>query len=455
MRMIVTGKSRSGKSSALHRLVRTALQAAWAHTLLADGKSVELLRYATPTLRVYGEDEAENFAAALTAAADRLTTRYTALRGRGLTAALPGDPRELIIIDEIQEFTRHAKVGKEVKAALTRIFEKSAALGDLVIIATQRATNAIPPSTRHNANAELRMLGVGYFQLVADGFPTRQGRVEQRAPLTGVDKLNPIDLMDVLSAQAVPRVATPITRYEGATGSGRTYALMHHSADPALRCVFLDVKAHTHRSLLIHSLQTCGATPPEGAPITELAGAAALALQAEPTLLLLDNSEYASAKELSSLHLLLDAATVAAISMTPATTTDHTRDPLAPLRRRATLITIQPLEQLRAAALLDTAAPTIDEASKSAILRRAHGHPQTIMAYAERLTAHGDEERHQLESFKLPAKWLNFVLIFAVLVTLILIQRRISNDIAGAVLSGAVVMTMWYLRPRFREVSKP
>ena len=105
--------------------------------------------------------------------------------------ALLGDPRELIIIDEIQEFTRHAKVGKDVKSALTRIFEKSAALGDLVIIATQRATNAIPPSTRHNANAELRMLGAGYFQLVADGFPTRQGRVEQRAPLTGVDSSRP------------------------------------------------------------------------------------------------------------------------------------------------------------------------------------------------------------------------------------------------------------------------
>ena len=33
-------------------------------------------------------------------------------------------------------------------------------------------------------------------------------------------------------------------------------------------------------------------------------------------------------------------------------TTEHTRDPLAPLRRRATLVTIQPLEQVRAAALL-------------------------------------------------------------------------------------------------------
>src|SRR6266542_6113346 len=436
MRLIVTGKSRSGKSSALHRLVRTALTTTWANVLIADGKSVELLRYANDRLRVYGEDEAEAFGEALTAAADRLTARYQALRGRGLTAALPSDPRELIIVDEIQEFTRHAKVGKDVKAALTRIFEKSGALGDLVIIATQRATNAIPPSTRHNASAQLRMLGVGYFPLVADGFPTRQGRVEQRAPLTGAEKLNPADLMDVLSAQAVPRVATPITRYEGETGSGRTYALYHHLADPAYRRVYLDIKAHTHRSLLITCLQTCGATPPDGAPIAELAEAAALSLKSHPTL------------------LLLDAATVAAISMTPATTTDHTKDSLASLRRRATLITIQPLDQQRAATLLEQAAPAIDPASKTTILRQSHGHPQTIMAYAERLAAHGDEERHQLESFKLPAKWLNIFFMFVLLVAIILIQRQISNDIAGAVLSGLVVMTMWFLRPRFREVTK-
>ena len=71
MRLIVTGKSRSGKSTSLHRLVRTALQSRWSTVLLADGKSVELLRYATDTLHVYGEDEAEAFAAAI-AAADRL-----------------------------------------------------------------------------------------------------------------------------------------------------------------------------------------------------------------------------------------------------------------------------------------------------------------------------------------------------------------------------------------------
>ena len=95
-----------------------------------------------------------------------------------------------------------------------------------------------------------------------------------------------------------------------------------------------------------------------------------------------------------------------------------------------------------------------DPASETAIVRRAHGNPQALVAYAERVAAHGDEERHQIEPFKLPARWLNFLMIFAVLVMLILIQRKISNDVAGAVLSGLVVMTMWFLRPRFREISK-
>ncbi len=120
----------------------------------------------------------------------------------------------------------------------------------------------------------------------------------------------------------------------------------------------------------------------------------------------------------------------------------------------ATLVTIQPLDQQRAATLLEQAAPAIDPASKSTILRQSHGHPQTIVAYAERLAAHGDEERHQLESFKLPAKWLNIFFMFVLLVAIILIQRQISNDIAGAVLSGLVVMTMWFLRPRFREITR-
>jgi hypothetical protein len=454
MRILLLGRSRSGKSTTLHRLIRTAQQTAWQTTLLADGKSVELRRYASDTRRVYGEDDVAAFAAALTAAADRLTPRYQALAQRGLSAALPSDPRELIIIDEVQEFTRHPQHGKHIRAALTRIFEKSGALGDLVIVATQRAPGAVPPSARVNASAELRMLGAGYFQLVAEGCPTRQGRVDSLAALAPPTALTPADLPLALSAHAVPRRATPITRYEGAAGSGRTYALDHHSADPALRRVSLDLKAHSHRSLLISCLRSCGAIPPDGVPIAELAEAAALALQAQPTLLLLDNLDAASAKVLASLDRLLDAASAAAIAMTPARSADASKDPLAFLRRRAALIPILPLDQGRASALLNQVAPLLDPASKATILRRANGNPQALVAYAERVAAHGDEERHQIEPFTLPSRWLNIALMFGVLVGIILIQRQISNDIAGAVLSGVVVMTMWFLRPRFREVTK-
>src|SRR4051794_6870586 len=118
MRLLITGTSRSGKSTTLHRLIATAQSGAWAQRLLADGKSVELLGYATDSLHVYGEDEPEPLAAVLPAAADRLPPRYQALHERGLRAALPADPRELLIIDEVQEFTRHPTHGKHVRAAL-------------------------------------------------------------------------------------------------------------------------------------------------------------------------------------------------------------------------------------------------------------------------------------------------------------------------------------------------
>lgn len=453
-RLLIVGKSQSGKSTALHRLVRAALPGRWAALLLADGKGVELLRYATSSRPVYGPAEAEAFAAALESAAERLGRRYAALTARGLTAALPGNARELIIVDEIQVFSRHPKAGRRVREALTRIFEQSAALGDLVIVTSQRATNAIPPSAQINASAELRMLGVGYFQLVADGHPTRQGRVDPAAPTVGAEALTEADLPLALGVRPVEKTPTPIIRYEGQSGSGRSYALEHHQGDPASRRVFLDCKAHTHRSLLLASLQECGATPPQGAPIAELAEAAALALGARPTLLLLDNCEHASAKTLDSLHRLLDAAGAAAIAMTPAISADLTKDRLATLRRRAQLVTLQPLDQGRAAALLEATAPTIDQAGKATIIQRAQGHPQTIVAYAERVAAHGDDERHALESFKRPAMWLNVVFMFAILVVVIMVQRQISNDLAGAVLSGVIIMTMWFLRPRFREVTR-
>jgi|GEM_PF-5363005 len=455
MRLIVTGKSRSGKTTAIDRLRRTALQVSWAHVLIADGKHARLARAAGGSrLCIRTHVDPADVAQALTETAARLATRYAALSAQGLTAAPDDAPRELLIIDEIQVYTRHAKVGKAVREAIITIFEKSAALDDLVIVASQRSTGAIPPSARINANAELHLLGAGYFQLTADGHPSRQGCVTPAAPLADAATLTPAELDQALRVAVTKLPTTLITRYEGPEGSGRTYALERHKPERTdLRRVFLDVRVHTHRALLVECLTCCGASPPEGATIADLVEVAALALQSQPTLLLLDNVDAASAKCRDTLHRLLDAAEEAAISALPPPPKDA-RDPIAGLRRRAALVELQPLSQKRAAALVKRHAPGLDPASRQAIVRHAQGNPQALMAYTERLSTHGDAERYHLEGLRRPARWLNILVMFAVLVGIILIQRHISNDIAGAVLSGVVVMVMWFLRPRFREATK-
>ena len=66
----------------------------------------------------------------------------------------------------------------------------------------------------------------------------------------------------------IERPPTQITRYEGAPGSGRTYALEHHPLPPAMRRIYLDCHIHTHKSLLIDCMHKCGATAPTDATPT-------------------------------------------------------------------------------------------------------------------------------------------------------------------------------------------
>jgi hypothetical protein len=456
MRLIVTGKSRSGKTTAIDRLRRTALQTTWAHVLVADGKHDRLARAAGGSrLCVRTNVDPADVARALTETAARLTTRYAALTAQGLTAAPDDAPRELLIIDEIQVYTRHAKVGKATREAIITIFEKSAALGDLVIVSSQRSTGAIPPSARINANAELHLLGAGYFQLTADGYSSRQGCVTPAAPLADAATLTPADLDQALRVAVTKLPPTLITRYEGPEGSGRTYALERHKPETAdLRRVFLDVRVHTHRALLVECLTCCGASPPEGATIADLVEVAALALQSQPTLLLLDNIDAASAKCRDTLHRLLDAAEEAVMSALPPPPGRDRRDPIAALRRRAHLVELEPLSDKRAHAMIKRRAPHLDAASRKIIVSQARGNPQALMAYTERVTRHGEDERHKLEGLKPPARWLNIIVILCAIVGVTLLSRHINNTIAGAVLYGVLVLTLWYLRPIFRDMTR-
>lgn len=455
MLLIVTGKTQSGKSTAVERLVRTALQATWAQITIVNGKTGQLMQSTgSRKLRVTPAVEPDVIAQSLTATADRITTRCAAQAGRG---APPAAQRELLVVDEVQEYTRHPKVGGVVRSALSRIFERAAALGDVVILASQRSIGAIPPSARVNAGAELRMLGEGHFQLVATGSPVRCGHVDPAALLARPDSLSVEQLPAALCGPVTPRAPTLVTRYEGLPGSGRTYALSLHRGDkPGLRRVELDVKALAHKALIASCLEQCGATPTGGpAPLLpELVEAAAVALQARPTLLLIDNLDLATPRLIDTLQRLIDASSEAAVALAPPPR-NLGRDYAAPIRRRAALVELRPLDRDQAQALVRQVAPAMDEASAQAVVQRADGNPQAIIAFSERVAAHGSEERHRLEGARPPSRWLNLLLMFAMLVTVIFIQRSVAHDLAGAALTAVFFVTMWFIRPRINAAMRP
>jgi hypothetical protein len=116
MRLAIVGKTCSGKSTALHRILSHALRHPWAGILLFDGKGSELHHYATlPGVTYYGADQIDQWATALTAHVAGMTTRYRNLVGRGLREADAGDPRWLLVADEVQSGARHDDHGKAIR----------------------------------------------------------------------------------------------------------------------------------------------------------------------------------------------------------------------------------------------------------------------------------------------------------------------------------------------------
>jgi hypothetical protein len=127
---------------------------------------------------------------------------------------------------------------------------------------------------------------------------------------------------------------------------------------------------------------------------------------------------------------------------------------VAAIRRRGHLVELEPISDKRAHALIKRRAPHLDAASRKTIVQQARGNPQALLAYCERVSTHGNDERHQIEGLKPPARWLNILVILSVLVGVILVQRHIANDTAGAILYGVLVLVMWYLRPIFRDMTR-
>ena len=84
MRLIVTGRTRSGKSVAVERVVRTALSGQWSHILIIDGKTGRVTRSASDgTTQVTESVTPKDVAQMLSEAADRITARCAAPAPRG------------------------------------------------------------------------------------------------------------------------------------------------------------------------------------------------------------------------------------------------------------------------------------------------------------------------------------------------------------------------------------
>jgi hypothetical protein len=161
----------------------------------------------------------------------------------------------------------------------------------------------------------------------------------------------------------------------------------------------------------------------------DLAEIAALAVQAEPTLLLLDNVHAATPKSLVSLERLLTAAAEVALAANKPSTASE-RQKLESLYPRCELRQITPLDRAASRALLwqtlDREKVKRPGAVEAKILNEAYGNPGVVVKLARRIQQ-GDER--ELRRIYTPVKrvdvgWVVIVLVIAVL----MVSRRVVDS---------------------------
>lgn len=388
----ITGKSGSGKSTALHNLLANLLLDEWEKVILLDGKGSELVNYAhLDTVVYYGPEQLAEWAITLERYAMGMPPRYASLVARELREALPTDARTLIVIDEVQKGTNAKEIGTAIKNSLDLITEQNRALHDMLIISTQRDIKAIPPTTRENISIWLSLLGLGYFHLKPDGTKRTSGRTrligpnEALAHIASNAKLIPfsVDTMNrILGAlPSVPGRAL-VTMYVGDAGSGRTFHLRAHPVRYK-RIIFLDCE-QPHKKLVESAIEEGHGIAPPKATITDLIEIACLAIQAIPSLVLIDNVKSLSAPYLRTILRLIEVSAEVAMAANSNALIGGNNQ-LDHLVSRATIVEIQPLSSDEARALIDTHMP-VDilqrEVAIKHIMRMAKGHPLTCVNLA-------------------------------------------------------------------------
>ena len=453
MRLLITGKTRSGKSISLHRLVcHTVRQSPWGKILVLDGKGSELGIYKNvPRVTMLGPLQVKEWADELVTLAKEMPKRYAALEARELQKAAPGDIKNLVIIDEVQIGTRNQEFGKKIRDALAILFEQSAALGDVFIIATQRDVNAVTPAVRHNSNARLTMLGSGFFQYHADGSPPRSGRTKYLAREDAIKfsqrmayspyssnkrrDIDPESIPAILGAVDVVPSRAPATLFLGAPGTGRTHSLYTAKREDR-RAVYADFGGMHHRAVLTSILDQCDAVAPSKADIAMLAECAALALRSEPTTLLMDNIDGASDRTIDmSVMSLMNAAAdcwLAADDTTPAM-----QRKLEPLLPRCKVQRLKPItaDKVKEIVWKKLDRTEIDNPGRveNRILQLSHGHPATAAALADRVQKGGAAELRELAApqTKISLMWVVLVLV---VIGLFMLKTSVTENLIVAII---------------------
>lgn len=454
IRLKVLGKTRSGKSTALRRLLTHLLPLPWARIVVLDGKRDALAFVsAYSNVTYFNSLHLDRWAEVLTDLAAALPARYAALDAGQSVAPV------LLVADEIQVGTRHPDHKQTIRDALITLAEQSGALGDCLILASQRPQHAIPLGASVNCNAGLTLLGLGYFHFQVDGERAQVGRVKDEglptaatcqaptAPLPAPEHLAPSALPPLLGSVLPPPTHGRVTLYTGEPGSGLTHALQQHAAD-GRRAVYVDWREQSHKLGLVALLTQCNAVAPPQTTIGDLTAMCALALAAEPTLLLLDNAHLATDKVHASLGQIIPYAAETALAFaTPVSAarqvafqtylTRARRVELAPLRRAA-------VEKL-AEQHLDPAITGLERtAAVRHIARQAHGHPKTVVYLAQNVERGTLAELREVASGRERPSVSLLWLLLALTLAILLAQRWQVDSYTATVL---LLVAYFLLRP--------
>lgn len=436
LRLIITGHSGSGKTTALHHLLSHALrdrQNRWSEILILDGKQSSLAQYAgLEGVTYYGPWRVHLWAQRLKQLSTVLGERFQ----RQQQGADPG--RWLIVADEVQRGVRAKGLGKIIRDSLDLIAEQSDALGDILLVSAQRELNAIPVSVRENKHGHLLLLRNGYYYLKLEGRLARSGRSAWLNPAEALERLDrpselslgPDSLPAALASLELPNLHPAVTLYLGAPGLGKTHTLLN-LVTPDRRAIYLNL-AQPGRETLLELIEQAGVILPGAISLRtgELVELAALALLAEPTLLLLDNVDQAETHMVVALNRLIPAAGEVALSANRPRTAAQ-QEKLEILYPRCEVVGLSRLDQPSARRLLWSVLRRSrferPRAVERQVLLEANGNPAYLVSLARRVrTGSPDELRrlHLHQMFRTNLQWVLILLILGLLLTL----RRYVHD---------------------------